>query len=78
MQNEMRIGLEIQTINNGYLVTGHKTNGYDGADTGKTFYANFEELSEALVGVVRQSFDLNIAPEEPGFPGMLMLGSGNA
>lgn len=78
MQNDTRIGLEIQNINNGYLVTGHKTNGYMGADTGKNYFATFEEVADALVGIVRQSFDLNIQPEEEdfGFPGGLMIGGG--
>lgn len=77
MQNDIRIGLEIQAINNGYLVTGHKTNGYNGADTGKSYFSSFEELSGALVDVVRQSFDLNIQPEQEEFPGMMVFG-GNA
>lgn len=77
MQNDTRIGLEIQAINNGYLVTGHKTNGYQGADTGKNFYASFDEMAEALVGVVRQSFDLNIQPDQDEFPGVVVFG-GNA
>lgn len=67
MQNDIRIGLEIQAINNGYLVTGHKTNGYQGADTGKTFFNSFDEMAAALVDQVRQSFDLNILPDETPF-----------
>lgn len=67
MQNDTRIGLEIQAINNGYIVTGHKTNGYQSADTGKNFFKTFEEMSEAFVDIVRQSFDLNLLPEEDPF-----------
>ena len=77
MQNDIRIGLEIQAINNGYLVTGHKTNGYQGADTGKTFFNSFDEMADALVGMVRQSFDLNIQPDDDAFPGVMVFG-GNA
>lgn len=61
MQNNTRIGIEIQAINNGYLVTGHKTNGYQGSDTGPTFFATFDELAESLVDQVRKSFDLEFA-----------------
>ncbi len=67
MQNNTRIGIEIQSINNGYLVTGHKNNGYQGADTGKNFYSTFDEMATELVGIVRQSFDLNLEPEEDPF-----------
>lgn len=56
--NDIRIGLTIQAINNGYLVTGHKHNGYQSADTGPTFYETFDDLAQSLVENVRQSFDL--------------------
>lgn len=61
--SENKIAIEIVTINNGYLVTGHKVNGYEGADTGKTFYQDFEEMADDLVATVRRAYDLEIASE---------------
>lgn len=71
MNNEnIQVGLSIQTINNGYVVTGHKVGTYGSADTGKTFFATFDELAESLVGMVRSSFDLTLAEPDNPFANM--------
>lgn len=56
--NDIKIGIEIETIKNGYLVTAHKTNGWNAASTEKVFYENLPSIETDLVNIVRQAGDL--------------------
>lgn len=56
--SDIKIGIEIETIGNGYLVTAHKTNGWSGASADKMYYADLTSIENDLVGIVRKAGDL--------------------
>lgn len=70
MKKGLNISLNIEVIENGFLVSAEKREGYRNAVTGQTYYARLKDVEDALADTMDRATDLELPTndDEDGMP----------